>query len=79
MNHIQAEGGYGAGMGGFIFSGGPTSTVGGPSANQFNNYAAFLLGFANQTGKNTMYAPNVGCYAGLCGGITTRAWSLCRT
>lgn len=74
MNHIQAEGGYGAGMGGFVFSGGPTSTVGGPSSNQFNSYSAFLLGFANQTGKNTIYAPNVGCYAGLCGAITTRAW-----
>jgi hypothetical protein len=74
MNHIQAEGGYGAGMGGFIFSGGPTSIVGGPSPNQFNSYAAFLLGFANQAGKNTIYAPDVGCYAGLCGAITTRAW-----
>ena len=46
--------GYGAGMGGFIFSGGPTSTVGGPSPNQFNNYAAFLLGLPNQVGKNVI-------------------------
>ncbi len=74
MNEIQAESGYGAGMGGFIFTGGPTSTLGGPSPNQFNAYAAFLLGFANQSGKNTIYAPNVGCYAGLCGAETTRAW-----
>ncbi len=68
MNHIQAEGGYGAGMGGFLFSGGPTSTVGGPSPNQFNSYAAFLMGLANQAGINTIYAPGAG------GEITTRAW-----
>src|SRR5262249_46573256 len=68
MNHIQAEGGYAAGMGGFIFSGGPTSTVGGPTSNQFNSYAAFLLGYANQAGKNTIFAPNAN------GFITTRAW-----
>lgn len=74
MNQIQAEGGYGAGMGGFIFSGGPTSTVGGPSPNQFNSYAAFLLGLANQDGKNTIFAPNAGCPEGLCGAETTRAW-----
>ncbi|HZT32448.1 MAG TPA: TonB-dependent receptor [Bryobacteraceae bacterium] len=74
MNQIQAESGYGAGMGGFIFSGGPTAILGGPSPNQFNSYAAFLLGLANQSGKNTIYAPNVGCPAGLCGAETTRAW-----
>ena len=68
MNQIQAEGGYGAGMGGFIFSGGPTSIWGGPSPNQFNSYAAFLLGFANQAGKNTIFAPGAGGYE------TTRAW-----
>jgi len=68
MNHTQAEGGYGAGMGGFIFTGGPTSTLGGPSANQFNSYAAFLMGLANQAGINTIYAP------GTDNVITTRAW-----
>jgi hypothetical protein len=73
MNQIQAEGGYGAGMGGFLFTGGTTSTVG-ANSNQFNSYAAFLLGLANQDGKNTIYAPNVGCPAGFCGGETTRAW-----
>ena len=64
MNHIQAEGGYGAGMGGFLFSGGPTSTVGGPSPNQFNSYAAFLLGLPNQVGKDTILPDE----------LTTRAW-----
>jgi hypothetical protein len=64
MNHIQAEGGYGAGMGGFLFSGGPTSIAGGPSPNQFNSYAAFLLGLANQAGKNTIVPDE----------LTTRSW-----
>jgi len=73
MNQIQAEGGYAAGMGGFVFSGGPTSAVGAGS-NQFNSYAAFLLGLANQTGKNTIFAPNAGCPEDLCGAETTRAW-----
>jgi len=74
MNQIQAEGGYAAGMGGFIFTGGPTSVPNGPSGNQFNSYAAFLLGLANQTGKNTIDAPGAGCPEGLCGAETTRAW-----
>lgn len=74
MNHIQAEGGYGAGMGGFLFNGGPTSLNGGPSPNQFNSYATFLLGLVTNSGKDTIYAPNVGCPKGYCGAITTRAW-----
>jgi hypothetical protein len=74
MNHIQAEGGYGAGMGGFLFNGGPTALKGGPSPNQFNSYADFLLGLVTNSGKDTIFAPNVGCPSGLCGAITTRAW-----
>ncbi len=74
MNHIQAEGGTAAGMGGFLFNGGPTALRGGPSPNQFNSYATFLLGLVTNSGKNTIYAPNVGCPESLCGAITTRAW-----
>jgi hypothetical protein len=74
MNHVQAEGGTGTGMGGFLFNGGPTSIPGGPSPNQFNSYATFLLGLYTNSGKNTIYAPNVGCPEGLCGAITTRQW-----
>jgi hypothetical protein len=68
MNHIQAEGGTGAGMGGFVFGGGPTSILAGPSPNQFNSYATFLLGIVTNSGKNTIDAPGAGGY------ITTRAW-----
>jgi hypothetical protein len=74
MNHIQAEGGTGAGMGGFLFNGGPTALKGGPSPNQFNSYATFLMGLVTNSGKNTIYAPNVGCPEGFCGAITTRSW-----
>lgn len=65
MNHIQAEGGsIGAGMGGFDFTGGPTTVRGGPSSNQFNSYATFLLGLPTSVGKNTHTFEKT----------TTRAW-----
>ena len=51
-----------------------TALRGGPSPNQFNSYATFLLGLVTNSGKNTIYAPNVGCPENLCGAITTRAW-----
>ena len=44
--------------GGFNFTGGPTSTRGGPSANRFNLFAAFLLGVANNTGKTFLFPMN---------------------
>jgi len=67
MNHIQAEGGdIGAGMGGFSFTGGPTTVRGGPAANQFNSYATFLLGLPTSMGKNTIVSKS--------DTLTTRAW-----
>ncbi|MEK7405271.1 MAG: TonB-dependent receptor [Acidobacteriota bacterium] len=53
LNQTQPEVGgasHGA-SGGFTFSGGPTTVRGGPSANQFNSYANFLLGLPTTTGK----------------------------
>src|ERR1051325_2145397 len=53
MNQLQPEATanrYGA-QGGFGFGTGPTQTVGGPSGNQFNSYATFLLGLATDAGK----------------------------
>ncbi len=54
LNQNQAEfvGGttYGA-QGGFTFGGGPTQIRGGPSGNQFNSYATFLLGLPTTFGK----------------------------
>ena len=60
LNQNQAEfvGGttFGA-QGGFTFGGGPTQVRGGPSANQFNSYAGFLLGLPTLYGK-TYQAPD---------------------
>lgn len=68
MNHIQAEGGagIGAGMGGFVFTGGPTTVRGGPTSNQYNSYATFLLGLPTSVGKNVITSKD--------NKVTTRAW-----
>jgi len=42
------------GQGGFTFGGGPTSLLGGPSANQYNSYATFLLGLPTTMGRNQL-------------------------
>ncbi len=54
LNQQQAEfvgGAYHGAQGGFTFSGGPTALRGGAAANQYNSYAAFLLGLPNRIGK----------------------------
>jgi hypothetical protein len=50
MNHIQPEGGLGA-RGGFNFGTGPTQLNGGPSGNNFNGWATFLLGLPTSVGR----------------------------
>ncbi len=57
MNHNVAQftaGAYAGAQGGFTFTGGPTTTRGGPSANQFNSYAAFLLGLPARLGTQDL-------------------------
>jgi hypothetical protein len=57
LNQAQPEavgGAFHGASGGFQFTGGPTTTRGGPSANRFNSFAAFLLGTANNTGKTIL-------------------------
>jgi outer membrane receptor protein involved in Fe transport len=44
----------GNGSGGFTFAGGPTQISGGPSANQFNTFAAFLLGLPTGVSKSVI-------------------------
>ncbi|MBL8230741.1 MAG: TonB-dependent receptor [Bryobacterales bacterium] len=53
INHTQAEfvGALHGPSGGFTFAGGPTTLNGGPTANQFNNWSAFLLGLPTGIGK----------------------------
>jgi hypothetical protein len=57
LNQAQPEavgGAFHGASGGFNFTGGPTTTRGGPSSNRFNSFAAFLLGTPNNTGKTIL-------------------------
>lgn len=51
LNHWQPEIGYGP-RGGFGFGGGETALKGGASPNQYNGYAAFLLGLSDDAEKS---------------------------
>jgi len=51
MNHRGAEKGLGP-RGGFVFASGPTALSGGASENQFNSFAAFILGLPTRIGKS---------------------------
>jgi hypothetical protein len=66
LNHTQPEisGGdsFGA-RGGFRFQSGPTQIQGGPGGNQYNAFAAFLLGVPNRVGRLGLVEP-----------YTTRNW-----
>ena len=54
MNHIEPRGAGGGGgaQGVFNFTGGTTALRGGAAPNQFNSYAEFLLGLANEITKS---------------------------
>ena len=57
MNQTQEQfvsGAFAGGQGGFSFTGGPTTTRGGASSNQFNSYASFLLGLPATLGKQDL-------------------------
>jgi hypothetical protein len=51
MNRFQPQSGFGP-RGGFTFGGGVTALSGGPASNQFNSWAAFLLGLPSSLGKS---------------------------
>jgi hypothetical protein len=60
LNHTQPEisGGTSFGArGGFRFGSGPTQIPGGPSGNQYNAFASFLLGVPNQIGRLKLVEP----------------------
>jgi hypothetical protein len=60
LNQNQAEfvgGTFFGAQGGFNFGGGPTQLRGGPSGNQFNSYASFLMGLTTLYGR-TFQAPD---------------------
>jgi len=55
MNHFQPEIGGWSPRGGFNFVSGPTALSGGPSPNNFNAFASFLLGLAGSMGKSYQF------------------------
>jgi len=60
LNHTQPEisGGTSFGArGGFRFGSGPTQILGGPTGNQYNAFASFLLGVPNQIGRLKLVEP----------------------
>jgi outer membrane receptor protein involved in Fe transport len=62
INHFETT----SSSGQFNFSGGPTSIKGGPSPNQFNSYAAFLLGQTSSVNKDFLPFDN--------SQLTSREW-----
>ncbi|MGH9659689.1 MAG: carboxypeptidase regulatory-like domain-containing protein [Bryobacteraceae bacterium] len=53
INHTQVEfvGATGGPAGNFAFAGGPTALSGGPTVNQYNTWASFLLGLPTSLGR----------------------------
>jgi outer membrane receptor protein involved in Fe transport len=62
INHFETT----SSSGQFNFSGGPTTIKGGPSPNQFNSYAAFLLGQTSSVNKDFLPFDN--------SQLTSREW-----
>jgi outer membrane receptor protein involved in Fe transport len=58
LNHWQPE--LNNPRGGFTFGGGVTALSGGTAPNQFNSYAAFLLGLPTNAGKSLQYLTMTG-------------------
>src|SRR6185295_14799209 len=55
LNHWQPEIGAWSPRGGFTFGNGVTALNGGAAANNYNAYAAFLLGLPSQFGKSYQF------------------------
>lgn len=58
LNHWQPE--VGNPRGAFTFGGGVTALSGGPAPNEYNSYAAFLLGLPSSAGKSIQYIEMTG-------------------
>jgi hypothetical protein len=62
------------GSGGFQFSQGTTQLKGGPAGNDYNAFAAFLLGFPANAGKVTLNPPQYHNYANIFGTYIRDQW-----
>jgi hypothetical protein len=82
MNHTQAEveGGIPAqgAQGGFRFEGGITALRGGPSPNQYNHFAAFMLGQPFRRGRNFQVDEEYATRASLYSMYLRDRWSVTR-
>jgi hypothetical protein len=66
------------GAGGFQFSQGTTQLSGGPSGNDFNAFAAFLLGLPANAGKVTLFPPEYHNYSNIIGTYARDQWQATR-
>jgi hypothetical protein len=79
LNQTQEQfvgGAFAGGQGGFTFTGGPTTLRGGPSANQFNSYAAFLLGLPARMGKQDLQVDEYTVRASLYSAYLQDRWNV---
>ncbi len=70
-DHFEQANGF---NGQFAFAGGPTSLKGGPSTNQFNNYASFLLGMPTTVYHDLLPFGNLVSYQNIYGLYAQDAW-----
>jgi len=67
-----------AGSGGFQFSQGTTQLNGGPGGNDYNAFAAFLLGLPSNAGKVTLFPPEYHDYSKVFGTYVRDQWQASR-
>jgi hypothetical protein len=70
-DHFENANGF---NGQFAFAGGPTDLKGGPSNNQFNNYATFLLGMPTTVYHDLLPFGNLRSYQNIYGVYAQDAW-----
>jgi hypothetical protein len=70
--------GYCEGAGGFQFSQGTTQLNGGPSGNDYNAFAAFLLGLPANAGKVTLFPPQYQFYQNIYALYIRDQWQVSR-
>jgi len=70
-NHFENANGF---NGQFAFAGGPTSLKGGPSTNQFNDYAGFLLGMPTTVYHDLLPFGNLVSYQNIYGLYVQDTW-----
>jgi hypothetical protein len=80
INHTQAEfvGALHGPSGGFTFAGGPTTVLRGPTSNQFNTFATFLLGLPTAIGRTFQVPEEYNVRAGLNSLYVRDQWQVTR-